>query len=324
MRVVFMGTPAFAARVLETLLESGHTVCAVVTQPDRPKGRSKKLVPSPVKQIAISAEVPVLQPDRASDPEFVGRLSELAPDVIAVAAYGEILKKTVLDVPNRACVNVHASLLPAYRGASPVPAAIAAGETVTGLTVQLMDEGMDTGDILLQRRIDIKPDETAGELLDRMAPTGGAMLVETLNGLATGTISPVPQNNDEATYCSLIRKSDGEINWSRTVQDIHNHVRAMNPWPVAFTDLHGRRIRVWRTRIGSSADLENVSPGTIVRVEKDRIDVAAGSGGTISLIEVQAAGGRPMDAYSFAIGHRLAKGDRFGTETDGRTTESGR
>jgi methionyl-tRNA formyltransferase len=315
MRVIFMGTPEFAARTLETLLGSHHTVGAVVTQPDRPKGRSKEPVPSPVKRVALCAGLPVLQPTRATDPSFVEELVRLEPDVIAVTAYGEILRKSVLDVPSRGCVNVHASLLPAYRGAAPVSASIAAGDTETGLTAQLMDEGMDTGDILLQTRIDIEPDETGGELLERMAPLGGELLVAALDGIEAGTVSPAPQNNETASYCSLLKKSDGLIDWSRSAADIHNHVRAMNPWPAAFTDLDGKTVRVWRSRLAPETGCSDVAVGTVVAVDKERIAVATGSG-LLNLMELQAAGGKRMAAHPFSLGHRLATGDRFGTQAD--------
>lgn len=314
MRVIFMGTPEFAARTLETVLQSRHTVIAVVTQPDRPKGRSKKLVPSPVKTVALDSGVPVLQPARAKDLSFGEELDRLDPDVIAVTAYGEILPKRVLDVPAKGCLNVHASLLPAYRGAAPVPAAIAAGETETGLTVQLMDEGMDTGDILLQTHIVIGPDETAGELLGRMAPLAGELLATALDGTESGILSRISQDDKQASYCALLKKSDGIIDWSRPASEVHNHVRSMNPWPASFTYLDDKRVRVWRSRPVPETECTDVAPGTVVAVDKERIAVATGAG-LLNLVELQAAGGKRIAAHPFALGQRVTAGSRFGAKT---------
>jgi len=313
MRVLFMGTPEFSARALERLLSSSHTVCAVVTQPDRPKGRSRTPVPSAVKQVALDAGVPVLQPERASAESFVASLAEIQPDIVAVAAYGEILRRNFLAMPARGCINLHASLLPAYRGAAPVPAAIACGEIETGLTTQLIDEGMDTGDILLQKRIEIRPDETAGELLDRMAPIGGKLLVETLDGIEAGSVTPVPQDHTKATYCKMLEKADGIIDWNRSAREIHNHVRAMNPWPVAFTKLPGKTVRIWATQVKEPTGTSNTTPGAVLAIDKLGITVAAGDG-SILLTELQAQGSKRMSAHAFTLGHRINVHDRFGTE----------
>ncbi len=313
MRVLFMGTPEFSARVLEHLFASRHTVCAVVTRPDRPKGRSRKPFPSPVKQVALGRGLPVLQPERASDESFVRSLTEFQPDIAAVAAYGEILRAGFLSAPPRGCVNLHASLLPAYRGAAPVPAAIAAGETETGLTTQLMDEGMDTGDILLQRRIEIGPDETAGELIERMAPLGGELMVETLDAIEAGTVTPRPQDHDKATYCKMLKKGDGVIDWTRPASDIHNHVRAMNPWPVAFTWLGDKSFRVWATVVNEPCGSTDAGPGTVLEIDKSGIRVATGDG-TILLTEVQLHGSKRMSAHAFTLGHTLEPHSRFGKD----------
>jgi len=309
-----MGTPQFSARVLERILAASHTVCAVVTRPDRPKGRSRKPIPSPVKQTALDAELDVLEPaERASDDSFVRSAADFGPDIVAVAAYGEILGSNFLSMPPRGCVNLHASLLPAYRGAAPVPAAIAHGETETGLTTQLMDEGMDTGDILLQKRIDIGPDETAGELLDRMAHIGGDLLVETLDAIEAGTVTPVPQDHDRATYCKMLRKSDGLIDWARSAREIHNHVRAMNPWPVSFTRLRDQTVRVWATQVLHSPGTARAQPGTVLAVDRPGITVATGDG-TILITELQAQGSKRMSAHAFTLGHRLSPQARFTTD----------
>jgi len=310
MRVLFMGTPDFAARVLESVFASSHTVVAVVTQPDRPRGRHRKLVSSPVKQLALSVPVPVLQPETADDDSFVSRAAGFGADIVAVAAYGKILRQNFLSIPSRGCVNLHASLLPAYRGAAPVAASIAAGETETGLTTQLMDEGMDTGDILLQKPVAIKPDETAGELLARLAPIGGELLVDTLDGIEAGTVVPVPQDHEKASYCRTLRKADGLIDWRLTARQIHNHVRAMNPWPVAFTSYKGKTIRVWKTRLVESTVAVDAEPGTVVAVEKQGISVAAGDG-TILVVELQAQGSKRMSAHAFTLGHKLNLQGRF-------------
>src|SRR5512147_571289 len=235
MRIVFMGTPDFAVPSLEALLKSPDEVVGVVTQPDRPKGRGQVLTPSPVKQVALREHIPILQPTKMKDPDFLAALGAWKPDLIAVAAFGRILPPVILSLPPKGCINVHGSLLPKYRGAGPIQWAIINGETETGITTMLMDEGMDTGAMLLQEKIAIAPDDTAGSLSPRLAEVGGRLLVETLARLKAGTVVPQVQDHAQATMAPLLKKEDGAINWTVSATAIANRVRGLTPWPGAYT-----------------------------------------------------------------------------------------
>ncbi|MDR9424677.1 MAG: methionyl-tRNA formyltransferase, partial [Marinobacter sp.] len=244
MRIVFAGTPDFAATALKALLKAGHDIVGVYSQPDRPAGRGRKLVPGPVKQVALDADIPVFQPLSLKSEDAQQELAALKPDVMIVAAYGLILPKAVLDIPTHGCLNIHASLLPRWRGAAPIHRAIAAGDTQTGITIMQMDEGLDTGDMLLKVTTPIRSDDTGGSLHDRLADLGGEAIVEALNQLARGDLGPEPQNDNEACYAHKLSKEEGHIDWQRSAADIERLVRAFNPWPGTFTDLGDQRIRI--------------------------------------------------------------------------------
>ena len=309
MRIVFMGTPGFAVPSLEALLKSEDQVVGIVTQPDRPKGRGHRLTPPPVKVIAQRTGIPLLQPLKIKTPDFLDALAALRPDLIAVAAFGRILHAPILNLPPRGCVNVHGSLLPKYRGAAPVQWAIINGERETGITTMLMDEGMDTGPILLQERIPILPDDTAGTLAPRLAELGGRLLVETIRQLKAGMLTPRAQDPSQATTAPLLKKEDGVIDWSRSAQAIANRVRGLSPWPGAYTFLGHDRWNIWNTVANPTRSHEQ--PGTIIAVTKQSIQVATGEG-MLEIVEIQTANSRRMNASQFLAGHHVGVGARLG------------
>ncbi|MEW6349087.1 MAG: methionyl-tRNA formyltransferase [Thermodesulfobacteriota bacterium] len=306
LRVVFMGTPDFAVPTLAAL-HSRFNLVGVVTQPDRPQGRGRKTLPSPVKAAALRLGVPVEQPERVRTTEAVDTLGQWAPDVVVVAAYGEILPRSVLDLPPMGCVNLHASLLPRHRGASPISAAILAGDETTGVCTILMDEGMDTGDLLLTREIRILPGDTTGSLHDRMLEPGADLVVRTLTMRETEGIRPVKQDDSQATYTRPLTKEDGRIDWSAPAEHLDRLVRAMNPWPVAFTALGGDMIKIWQV----SVEPGQAPQGTMTAIRPDGILVGTGEG-LLLVQEVQAPGKKRVSATDFARGRRLTKGNRFG------------
>ena len=257
LKVVFMGTPKFSVPSLDMLIREGYEVSAVITQPDKPKGRGKKLCCPPVKEYAEKQGIYVLQPEKINTAEFISLLKKIAPDILITVAYGKILPKGVLDIPQKGCVNVHASLLPKYRGAAPISWVIINGETKTGITTMLTDSGMDTGDILLKREIDVPNHITAGELHDKLSLLGAEVLKETLEGIKKGTIQRAPQNEAEATYAPMMKKETGSINWERSSKHIHNLIRGTNPWPGAFTSYNGNRVKIWRSEIESQTLKDN-------------------------------------------------------------------
>jgi len=308
--IVFMGTPEFAVPSLLALLAGPDAGVLAVTQPDRPKGRGMETSKSPVRAAAEEHGVPLMTPEKASDPDFIRKIAEISPDLIVVVAYGQILKRALLDIPPMGVVNVHASLLPAYRGAAPINRAIIDGLMVTGVTTMLLDEGMDTGDILISREVPIGPDETAGGLSDRLARDGARLLIETIQGLKAGTIKPVSQDHARATRAPMLRKEDGLINWSGAPDTIKNHVRGMTPWPGAFTRLGDQTIKVFGVR--QDSEKSDAPPGTVVRVADDGIYVAAG-GSIIVITDLQAPGKRRMEAAEFVRGNKIPIGTRFKT-----------
>ena len=310
MRVVFMGTPAFAVPSLEALANSDHEVVGVVTQPDRPKGRGQAVVSCPVKELALSKGLPVLQPDKIKSPEFLQQLSEWKPDVIAVTAFGRILPKTILDLPPMGCVNVHGSLLPAYRGAAPIQWALIHGDMETGVTTMVMDEGMDTGAVLLQQTIPIEPEDTALELGDRMALAGGALLVETLTRVAAQTVVPCAQDHSRATMAPLLKKEDGVIDWTQSATEIANRIRGLSPWPGSFTFHHEHRLIIRKGRVdvqGGPAG-GGQRPGTILAVGPKSFWVETGEG-RIEVLEVQPANKKRMSVEQFLLGYTLRAQD---------------
>lgn len=319
MRVVFWGSPEFAVATLEALLASRHDVVGVVTRPPRPKGRGKRRRPTPVAEIAERAGLPVVAPRKPRGPEFLSALDALAPDVSVVAAYGEILPPEALGLPPHGSLNVHASLLPTYRGAAPVTRAIRDGLDETGVTIMRMDEGLDTGPILLQSREPIRPDDTAGSLTRRLAERGAALAVEALDRLEAGELEARPQPGSGASYAPKVGAGDAEIDWGRAAEEIDRVARAFDPWPGAWTTWRGERLKVYRvTGVAGESAVEvgaesgpRAAPGTIVAVAPRPV-VATGTG-AVALVEVQPAGGRRMDAAAWARGRDVGPGEELGT-----------
>ena len=310
MRIVFMGTPEFAVPSLEALLASEDQVVGVVTQPDRPKGRGQELTPPPVKLIAERNGIPFLQPLKIRTPEFLETLASWKPDLIAVTAFGRILHAPILNLPPRGCVNVHGSLLPKYRGAAPVQWAVINGETETGITTMLMDEGMDTGAMLLQERIPILPDDTAGTVAPRLAELGGRLLVETIKRLKANAITPRIQDHTQATMAPLLKKEDGLIDWTSSAQAIANRIRGLSPWPGAYT-YHGQeRWNIWKA-VAVSEPAQG-QPGMILAGSKQSLKVVTGSG-VLELLEIQTANSKRMSIGQFLAGHRISSGALLGT-----------
>jgi methionyl-tRNA formyltransferase len=310
MRLVFMGTPDFAAASLEALLRSDDSVVGVVTQPDRPKGRGHILTPSPVKLLAQREQIPLLQPFKMKEPEFLHALAGWKPDLIAVAAFGRILPPVILSLPPRGCINVHGSLLPKYRGAGPIQWAIINGETETGITTMVMDEGMDTGAMLLQEAVPITPDDTAGTLSPRLAEMGGRLLVETIAQLKAGTLVPRPQDTSQATLAPLLKKEDGVIDWALPAIALGNRVRGLSPWPGAYTTVAGgNNLTIWRALALPGPVTK--PPGAIVALSNKAIHVATGDG-ILAVMELQPANSRRMAVAQYLAGHPIAVGLRLG------------
>ncbi|HSV91185.1 MAG TPA: methionyl-tRNA formyltransferase [Nitrospiraceae bacterium] len=310
MRLVFMGTPDFAVVSLEALLRSEDPVVGVVTQPDRPKGRGNILTPSPVKLLAQQSQIPLLQPLKMRDPEFLQTLVGWKPDLIAVAAFGRILPPAILSLPSLGCINVHGSLLPKYRGAGPIQWAIINGETETGITTMQMDEGMDTGAMLLQEAIPITSDDTAGSLSERLAQLGGRLLVETIARLKAGTLVPRPQDASQATMAPLLKKEDGVIDWTLPAAVLANRVRGLSPWPGAYTTIvGGDRWTIWRALALPGPVTK--PPGMVVAVTTKAIHVATGAG-VLAVTELQPANSRRMAVSQYLAGHPVAVGERLG------------
>jgi methionyl-tRNA formyltransferase len=300
MRVVFMGTPEFAVPCLRALADGGHEVTAVYTQPDKPQGRRMRLTPPPVKEEALKYGIPVFQPKSLKGQNEAARISSLKPDAVIVAAYGKILPENILSIPKYGCVNIHASLLPKYRGAAPVQAAIMNGDTETGITSMLMAPSCDTGDILLQEPIPIGQDETTPELTKRLAETGAEVLLNTLEGLKNGTIRPKKQDEAKMTYVSIIKKSMSPVDWSCPAAEIHNKVRGLYPWPAASTQLNGHRLKIYRSRL--TGEKEFGEPGLVIP-QKDGFFVCCGDGTSLELLEVQTEGGKRMSGSDYKHGH---------------------
>ena len=305
MRIVYMGTPDFAVPALEKLAQSpDYTVAAVFTQPDKPKGRKMVMTPPDVKVCAEKLGIPVFQPSSMRSEEAYNSLKELNPDVIVVAAYGQILPKAVLDLPKFGCVNIHGSLLPKYRGAAPIQQSVLDGEKVTGVTTMLMDVGLDTGDILLKAETEIGENETAGELFDRLAVLGGELIVETLDKLKKSEITPQKQDESLATHTSKISKELCPIDFNKSAFEVHNKVRGLNPWPVAVTEIAGKTVKVYSTRVSEMKG----EPGTILSLKP--FVVACGEK-SVELIEIQPQGKKRMTAQAFLAGHKLNIGDKL-------------
>ncbi|PWM77605.1 MAG: methionyl-tRNA formyltransferase [Phascolarctobacterium sp.] len=311
MRIVFMGTPDFAVASLKALAERGtDEIVGVFTQPDRPKGRGQKMLMTPVKEYALERGFEVYQPQRVKTPEVIGLLQGLAPDLIVVAAFGQFLPKEILEMPKYGCINVHASLLPKYRGAAPIHYAILNGETESGVTIMQMDIGMDTGDMLTKVKVAITPEMTMGELHDELKEQGGALLLETIEKIKRGEITPVKQNNDEATYAHLLTREMEIIDWSLPAEQIHNKIRAFNPAPGNVTTLpDGKKLKIWRARLAEGSG----APGKVLEVLKTGFKVACGSGALL-VTEVQPESKKRMQASVFCNGRGINAGDILGVE----------
>jgi len=307
-RIVFFGTPSFAVPALKGLVEGPDEVIAVVTQPDREKGRGRKIFSSPVKEVVLQQGFPLLQPEKVKEKTFQGRLKELVPDLFVVVAYGQILPKSILEIPKHGSVNVHASLLPQYRGAAPIPWAILMGEKMTGVTTMMMDEGMDTGAILLQKAITIGEDETSETIHERLASLGGQLLLETVKKMKAGDLSPVPQDPSKASYAPPLKKEDGKIDWSKEAREIDRQVRAFTPWPGAFTLWEERLLKICKGKIREG--MSKGKPGVVVWTGADFIEVDTGKG-LFLITELQVEGKRRMGVRDFLSGHSIPTGTVF-------------
>ena len=308
MRIVFMGTPDFAVPSLQALIDAGHDVCAVYTQPDKPQGRKQILTAPPVKTLALEHDIPVFQPNTLKNEDEQARLRELAPEVIIVVAYGKLLPKAVLDIPPHGCINVHGSLLPRWRGAAPIQWAVIAGDEMAGVTTMQMAEGLDTGDMLLTYETKVGEKETAGELFDRLAQSGAELLTQTLVKL--DEITPRPQDDAQSCYAHMLDKQMAVIDWSKSAHEIDCLIRGLNPWPIALTTFSGERLKVFAAEKANG----NGEPGTVLEADpKKGLTVACGEG-ALGLTEIQLVGGKRMKATDFLRGHVIEVGTKLGDE----------
>lgn len=300
MKILFMGTPGFAVPCLESLIKAGHNICGVFTQPDKPKGRGHKLTAPPVKEVAIKNNIEVFQPDKIRNAETLSIIKDLEPEIIVVVAYGKILPKEIIDYPKYGCVNVHASLLPKYRGAAPIQWSIINGEKTTGVTTMYMNEGLDTGDMLLKSSTIINDDETSGDLHDRLSFIGADLILKTLNEISKGTIKRKKQNDDEVSYSPMLDKSLCNIDWNKAAINIHNLVRGLNPWPTASTILNGNILKIHKTKV---SNIKGGSPGEIISLNPF---VVSCSGDTsLEILELQLLGKKRMSSEEFLRGHKI-------------------
>lgn len=303
MRIVFMGTPDFAVPSLKQLIEDGHEIVGVFTQPDKPKNRGMKLTPSPVKVVALEHEIPVYQPTTLKADEPFEDLAALAPELIVVAAYGKILPKRFLDLPPKGCINVHSSLLPRYRGAAPINWAILNGESETGVTIMYMAEGLDTGDIISQRSTPIDPDETVESLHDRLADIGAQLLGETVTAIDGGTASRIPQDDEQSCYAPMLSRELSPIDFSRSAKEIHNQVRGLIPWPATTVEIKGEAFKIFA--VEETDQTSDKEPGTWLGADKKGINVVCGDGRVLRILELQAPGKKRMRAVDYLRGHPL-------------------
>ncbi|WP_031556653.1 methionyl-tRNA formyltransferase [Lachnospira multipara] len=315
MKVIFMGTPDFSVGTLEEIIKAGHEVMAVVTQPDKPKGRGKALQYSPVKEAALSHNLEVLQPVKARDEAFIEKLRQYNADVFVVVAYGQILPKEIIDMPKYGCINVHASLLPKYRGAAPIQYAVIDGCEYSGVTTMLMDEGLDTGDILLVSKVKLDEKETGGSLFDKLEDVGAKLLVTTLSKLEDGTITRTKQIEEDSTYVKMIKKSMGKIDFNKSAIEIERLIRGLNPWPSAYTSLDGKTFKIWEANCLTdveydSSKLTEIKPGMVIKINKNSFVIKCKEG-YLEALSVQLEGKKRMDAGSFLRGYNLEEGTIF-------------
>ena len=313
MKIVYMGTPDFAVNPLRALAEAGYEVTGVVTQPDKPKGRGKTMLPTPVKEEALKHGFPVYQPVKVRDPEFLQELKDLDPDIIVVAAFGQIIPKSILELPKYGCINIHASLLPKYRGAAPIQQAVIDGEKESGVTIMRMGTGLDTGDMISRIVVPLAADETGGSLFDKLAEAGAKLLIETLPHIFNGTAAYEKQPEESPTpYAGMITKQMGMINFGKSAVELERLVRGLNPWPSAFTFWNGKTLKVWESFVvkREELDAQSAEPGTVVKTDKKGIYVACGED-VLVLSQVQLEGKKRMDADAFLRGCHIETGSRF-------------
>ncbi|MDO4276156.1 MAG: methionyl-tRNA formyltransferase [Eubacteriales bacterium] len=309
MKIVYMGTPDFAVAPLRAMVEAGYEVAGVVTQPDKPKGRGKTLTPTPVKEEALKHGITVYQPEKVRDPEFLETLKSIGPDIIVVAAFGQIIPKVILEMPEFGCINIHASLLPKYRGAAPIQQAVIDGEKESGVTVMKMETGLDTGDMISRTVVELSPEETGGTLFDKLSEAGAQLLVRTLPSIFDRTAVYEKQPQDSPTpYAAMITKQMGLMDFNKSAEELERLVRGLNPWPSAYTFLKGKTLKVWKSRIGSGES--SAEPGTVIQADKEGIHVACGSG-ILILTEIQLEGKKRMGAEAFLRGFKMENGIRF-------------
>ncbi len=310
MRIVFMGTPDFSVGTLEAILAAGHQVAAVVTQPDKPKGRGKALQATPVKEAALAHGLTVYQPRKVREDSFLEELKKINPDVIVVVAFGQIIPRTILELPKFGCINVHASLLPKYRGAAPIQWAVIDGEEVSGVTVMRMDAGLDTGDMLSKVEVPLAEDETGGSLFDKLSEAGARQLVQTLDRLEDGTVQPEKQPEESPTgYARMITKADGLIDWTKDAKSIERLIRGLNPWPSAFTRLEGKNLKIWKAAVQEQDS--GLAPGTVISAGREGLSVQTGQG-RLNILELQLEGKKRMEADAFLRGCTLETGAVLG------------
>ncbi|MBM7701814.1 methionyl-tRNA formyltransferase [Metabacillus iocasae] len=309
--IVFMGTPDFSVPVLQTLIQDGYHISAVVTQPDRPKGRKKVLTPPPVKVEAEKHGIPVLQPEKIRLEEEYQKVLAYKPDLIVTAAFGQILPKVILDAPKHGCINVHASLLPELRGGAPIHYSILEGKEKTGVTIMYMVEKLDAGDILTTIEVPIEEQDHVGTLHDKLSEAGSKLLSETVPPLLEGKLTPIPQDNEKATFAFNIKREQEKIEWSRTGEEIYNHIRGLHPWPVAYTSLEGQVLKVWWGEKVKSPTVD-AEPGVVIAIDKDGLIVATGNETAIKLTDIQPSGKKRMSAEQFLRGTNLEKGTKLG------------
>lgn len=304
MNIIFMGTPEFAVPTLKALIESNHNVVGVFTQPDKAVGRKQIMTPPPVKVCAEENGIPVFQPNSLKNPEAEELIKSLAPELMVVVAYGKILPLDILNIPKYGCINGHASILPRHRGASPIQWALVCGDKTTGVTTQLMGEGIDTGDILLTEETAILEDETAGQLHDRLSVVTASLMIKTIEGVEKGTITPIKQDDSLANYAPIINKEMGYLKFDKTAEEICNLIRGFNPWPAAYFMLEGKRVKVFAAKVSDST---NKAPATVVKSSGELV-IACADGTAISLIEIQPEGSKRMSAKDYLVGHKINEG----------------
>lgn len=309
MRIVYMGTPDFAVDALKALLDSKHEVVGVFTQPDKPKGRGKAMQFPPVKEVAVGAGIPVYQPQRVRDAQAVQNIRELNPDVIVVVAFGQLIPQEILDLAPYGCINVHGSLLPKYRGAAPIQWAVIDGEAQSGVTTMQMDAGLDTGDMLLKKVVSLEEKETGGSLFDKLSKAGAELLIETLDALEKGTVTPQKQGDSPTPYAKMLKKEMGVIDWNRSAAEIERLIRGLNPWPSAYTKMKEKTLKIWQADVLTQemTEIEKTAPGTVIKAAKDHLWIQTGEG-VLAVKELQLEGKKRMDTGAFLRGFQIEEG----------------